>query len=50
MEVVGYLGDAHLGCLQQERGFHQEHLIDIINNGAASDLTDYAGEIDGADM
>ena len=50
MEMVGYLGDAHRGGLQQEGGLHQEHLIDKINNGATRDLTDYAGEIDGRDM
>ena len=50
MEVVGYLGDAQLGGLQQERGLHQQHLIDIVDTGAASDLTDYAGKIDGRDM
>ena len=50
MEVVGYLGDAQLGGLQQERCFHEEHLVDIVDNGAASDLTDHAGEIDGRDM
>ncbi len=40
MEVVGYLGDAQLGGLQQERGFHQQHLIDIVDHGAACDLKD----------
>ena len=50
MEMVGYLGDAQLGGLQQERGFHEEHLIDIIDNGAASNLTDDTGKIDCRDM
>ena len=50
MEVVGNLSDAQLGGLQQERGFHQQHLIDIVDNGAPSDLTYHAGEIDGRDM
>ena len=50
VELVGYLGDAQLGGLQQEGGLHQQHLIDIIDNGAASDLTDHTGEIDGRDM
>ena len=50
MEVVGYLGDAQLRGLQQEGGFHQQHLIDIIYNGTARDLANYAGEIDGRDM
>ena len=46
MEVVGNLGDAHRRGLQQEGSLHQEHLIDIVDNGAARDLTDHAGEID----
>ena len=50
MEMVGNLGNAQFGGLQQEGGFHQQHLIDIVDNGAASDLTDYSGEIDGRDM
>ena len=50
MEAVGYLGDAHRGGLQQERGLHQEHLIDVVDDGAARDLTDDAGEIDGGDV
>ena len=50
MEAVGYLGDAHRGGLQQERGLHQEHLIDVVDDGAARDLTDYAGEIDRGDV
>ena len=50
MEVVGYLGDAHWGGLQQEGGLHQEHLINKIDDGAARDLTDYSGEIDCRDV
>ena len=50
MEAVGYLRDAQLGGLQQERSLHQQHLVDIIDNGAARNLTDHAGEIDGRDM
>ena len=50
MEVVGYLSDAQWGGLQEEGGLHKEHLIDKIDNGAARDLTDYSGEIDGRDM
>ncbi len=50
MELVCYLGDTHWGGLQQERSLHQQHLIDIVDNGAASYLTYYAGEIDGRDM
>ena len=50
METVGYLGDAQSGGLQQKRCFHEKHLIDVIDNGAARDLTNYAGEIDGRDV
>ena len=50
MEVLGYLGDTQLGGLQQKSGFHQQHLIDIVDNCAASDLTDDSGEIDCRDM
>ena len=50
MEAVGYLGDAQPRGLQQKRGLHQQHLVDIVDNGATSDLTDHAGEIDGRDM
>ena len=50
MEVVGYLGDAQFGGLQQEGGLHEEHLVDVVDNGAACDLTDDSGEIDGGDM
>ena len=50
MEVVSYLGDAELGGLQQEGGFHQQHLVDIVDNSAARDLTDHTGKIDWRDM
>ena len=50
MEVVGYLGNAQFGGLQQERRFHEKHLVDIVDNGAPSDLTDYTGEIDRGNM
>ena len=50
MEVVGYLSDAQFGGLQQERCFHEEHLIDIIDDGAPRDLTNHAGKIDRGDM
>ena len=50
MEVVSNLVDTQLGGLQKVGGFHKKHLIDIVDNGAACDLTDYAREIDGGDM
>ena len=50
MEAVCYLGDAQLGGSQQERGFHQKHLVDIVHNGAATDPTDHAGEVNCGDM
>ena len=50
MEMVGYLGNVQLGGLQQEGGFHQQHLVDIVDDSAPRDLTDHAGEIDGRDM
>ena len=49
-ETVGDLGDGERGGAQQERGFHQQHLVDVVDDGAASDLTDNAGEIDGGDV
>ncbi len=50
MEMVGYLGDAQFGDLQQKRCFHEEHLVDVVDDSAPRDLTDYAGEIDGRDV
>ena len=50
MEIVGYLGDAQFGGLQQICCFHEEHLIDVVDNSTACDLTNHAGEIDGGDM
>ena len=50
MEAVGYLGDAQLRGAPQERGFHEQHLVDIIDNGAARDLTDDSREVDGGDV
>ena len=46
MEAVGNLGDAQWGGLQQKGGLHQQHLVDVVDDGAAGDLTDDAGEID----
>jgi len=45
MEAVGYLSDTQLRSAKQEQGFHKEHLVDVVDDGAASDLTDHAGEI-----
>ena len=50
MEAVGYLRDAQLRGAQQEGGFHEELLIDVIHDSAPRDLADNAGEIDGGDM
>ena len=36
MEAVGDLGDAHRGLAQQERGLHQEHLVDVVDDGTAT--------------
>ena len=36
MEAVGDLGDAERGLAQEEHGFHEEHLVDVVNNGAAT--------------
>lgn len=37
METVGDLGDGKLRGAQQERRFHHQHLVDVIDNGAPSD-------------
>ena len=50
MEAVGYLGNAQFRGSQQERGFHEKHLVDVINDGVPCDLADDSREIDGADM
>ena len=50
MELIGDLGDAHRGLTQQERGFHQEHLVDVVDDGtAARHLADDAREVGGGD-
>lgn len=36
MEAVGDLGDAQRGLAQEEHGLHQQHLVDVVNDGAAS--------------
>lgn len=50
MEAVGDLLDAEVGCAQQEGGLHHEHLVDIVDDGAACDLADDAREIDAGDV
>ena len=35
MEAVGDLLDAEVGCAQQEGGLHHEHLVDVVDDGAA---------------
>ena len=50
MEAVGYLSDTQLRSAKQEQGFHKEHLVDVVDDGAASDLTDDTREVNGADM
>ena len=36
MELVGDLRDAHRGLTQQEYGLHQKHLVDVIDDSAAT--------------
>lgn len=36
METVAYLGDAQFRDAEKERSFHQEHLVDIVDNCAVS--------------
>ncbi len=36
MEAIGDLCDAHRGLTQQERGLHQQHLVDVVDNSTAS--------------
>ena len=36
MELIGNLGDAQRGLTQEEGGLHEKHLVDIVNDGAAS--------------
>ena len=50
MQAVGNLGNAQPGGTQQEGGFHQEHLVDIIYNGTACDLTYHTRQIDRTDI
>lgn len=48
-EAVGNMGDGKGGCLQQPGGFHQQHLVDVVGDGAPTHLTDDAREIGGGD-
>lgn len=50
VETVGYLGDAQLRGAQQERGLHDKHLVDVVDNGVSRDLADNTREVDGTDM
>ena len=50
MEAFRDLGDAQRGLAQKECGFHQQHLVDVVDDGAtARHLTDNAREICGGD-
>ena len=40
----------HVLVQQQERSFHEEHLVDVVDDGATGDLTDDTREVDGADV
>jgi len=40
VEAVGNLGDAQLRGLQQEGGFHEEHLVDVISSLFSHNRTD----------
>ena len=46
MQTVSYLVDAEPGGAQEEGCLHEEHLIDIVDDGAPGDLAHYAGKID----
>ena len=50
MEAVGYLIDAEWRGAQQIGRFHQQVLIDVIDDSATSDLPDDTGEIDSRDV
>ena len=45
MQAVGYLDNGEWGLLQQVGGLHQEHLVDVIDDGTAWDLPDNLWEI-----
>ena len=50
VEAVGDLLDAEARRAQQEGGLHHEHLVDVVDDGAARDLTDDARQIDAGDV
>lgn len=50
VKSVSNLGDAHRCGAQQERGLHQQHLADIVDDGATRYLTDDTREIDRRDV
>lgn len=50
MEALCNVGKWKVGCLQQPRGFHQQHLVDIVHHGAARHLADYAREVNRGDV
>ena len=46
MELVGYLSDAQGSLAKQERGFHEEQLVDVIDYGTTTGyLTNDSREI-----
>ena len=50
MELVGNLSDTQRGLAQEEGGLHQQHLVDIVDDGAtARHLADDAREVGGSD-
>ena len=50
MQTICNLIDTQFGGFQQEGRFYHEHLVDIIDNSAPSDLTDDTREIDWGDI
>ena len=50
METVGNLGDAERGLAQEEYGLHEQQLVDVVDDGAATRyLTNDAREVGGGD-
>ena len=33
VQAIGYIHDGERGLLQQEGGLHQEHLVDVVDDG-----------------